>query len=66
MITSDSDDENEQTNQWLGPGFLNQPLSSSSTCVLESIHDLPLTSNHISVSENTIIDLPCSSNQICP
>ena len=66
MITSDSDDENEQTNQWFRPGFLNQPLSSSSTCVLEYIHDPPLTSSQIFVAEHTITDLPCSSNQICP
>jgi len=66
MITSDSDDENEQTNQWFRPGFLNQPVSSSSTSVIESIHDLPLTSNQISVVEQTITNLPCSSNQVCP
>jgi len=66
MITSDSNDENEKTNQWFRPGFLNQSLSSSSTCVLESIHDTPLTSNQISIAEHNITDMPCSSNQICP
>jgi len=66
MITSDSDDENEKTNQWFRPGFLNQHLSSSSTCVLKSIHDPSLTSSQIYVSEHTIIDLPCSSNQVFP
>jgi len=34
MITSVSDDENEKTNPWFKPGFLNQPLSSCSTFVL--------------------------------
>jgi len=66
MITSISDDENEQTNQWFRPRFLNQPLSSSSTCVLESIHDPPLISSQIFVYEHTITDLPCSANQVCP
>lgn len=39
MITLVSNDEDEQSNQWFKPGFLNQPLSSSSPFILESIHD---------------------------
>jgi len=66
MITSDSDDEIEKTNQWFRLGFMNQPLSSSSTCVLVSIHDPPLISSQIFVYEHTITYLPCSSNQVCP
>jgi len=41
LITLVSNDEDEQANRWFKLGFLNQPLSSSSPFVLESIHDPP-------------------------
>jgi len=68
IITStSSDDEDEQTNLWFKPEFFNQHLSSSSTFVLESVHDQPFEpSNQIVVTENTSIELPSSSNQTCP
>jgi hypothetical protein len=81
-ITSVSDDEDEQPNQWFKPGFLNQPLSLSSPFVLESVHDPPFVPNNapaIETNTSTIIateptqiadymsiDLPSSSNQTCP
>jgi len=65
MITSDSDDEDEQANQWFKPGFLNQPVSSSSPFVLESIHDPPYVAPSQPISETSTIDTPSSSNQTC-
>jgi len=66
MITSVSNDEYEQANQWFKPGFLNQPLSSSSPFVLESIHDPPYIAPSQPIFETSIIDTPSSSNQTCP
>ena len=66
MITSVSNDEDEQANQWFKPGFLNQPLSSSSSFVLKSIHDPPYIAPSQPISETSIIDTPSSSNQTCP
>jgi len=58
MVTSDSDVEDEPADQ------INQPLNSSSPFVLESIHDPPYVApNQI---ETISIDIPSSSNQICP
>ena len=65
MITSDSDVEDEQDNQWFRPGFLNQPLSSSSPFVLESIHYPPFVTPSQPISETSVIDNPNSSNQNC-
>jgi len=56
--------EPEQTHQWFRPGFLNQSLGSSSTSVLESVHDQPSEpSTQMAVTENTATDLPSSSTQ---
>ena len=65
MITSVSNDEDEQANQWFKPGFLNQPLSSSSSFVLKSIHDPPYIAPSQPISGTSIIDTPNSSNQTC-
>jgi len=46
---------------------LNQSLSSSSTSVLESVHDQPSEpSTQVAVTENTATDLPLSSTQALP
>jgi len=66
IITSDSDVEDEQDNQWFRPGFLNQPLSSSSHFVLESIHEPPYVAPSQPISETSTIDTSSSSNQTCP
>jgi len=54
MITSDSDDENEQVMS----GLINEPLSSSSPFVLESIHDSPYIASSQPISETSIIHIP--------
>jgi len=66
MITSVSDDEDEQANQWFRLGFLNQPLCTSSLFVLEYIHDPPYIAPSKPISKTSIIDTPCSFNQTCP
>jgi len=65
MITSDSDDEDEQANRWFRPGFLNQPLRSSSPFGLEFIHDRPYIAPSQPMFETSTIDAPRSSNQTC-
>jgi len=56
--------EPEQTHQWFKPRFLNQSLGSSSTSVLESVHDQPSEpSTQMAVTENTATNLPSSSTQ---
>ena len=66
MITSDhSDDEDEQTNSWFKPGFLNKFASSSSTVVLNFVPDLPSETNSVIAEPNlpSTNGLPSSSNQ---
>jgi hypothetical protein len=65
MTTSDhSDGNDEQTNSWFKPGFLNKSTSSSSTMVLNFVPDSPSeTITQIPEPEPSTTDLPSSSNQ---
>jgi len=62
-ITSDTD-EDEQPTQWFIPGFLKQTLSSSSSFVLESVHDQPFEPTSLLTISEINSDLPSSSNQL--
>jgi hypothetical protein len=65
MTTSDHSDENdEQINSWVKPGFLSKSTSSSSTVVLNSVPDTPSeTITQTADREPTTTDSPSSSNQ---
>jgi len=64
MITSDhSDKEDEQTNSWFKPGFLNF-ASSSSTMISESVHETnTLLTEPIPIAKTFTNGQPSSSNQ---
>jgi len=66
IILGSSDGQDEQTNSWFKPGFLNF-VSSSSTMISESVPDQPetntLLTEPITTDETFTNDQPSSSNQ---